>query len=586
MPAFAPVSDLTPRAFARRGPSTLVRRVVPVKILSVSLLVLSLSVAHLFVACSPATAAAVASDVESEVESDVDPEAEVEPVLRTLFGQRVLLFMEHPPLVRGESARFLVHLTVLETGEPVRAGEVLLRVGETELAAPGPKRDGLFLPEGSFAEAGRWAGRLVITSEQVSETLDLGPLTVHDSQHQAATAAAAATKNESPGQVPFLMEQQWESGMQFARAGPQQLTRRLVVPARIALAEGAEAVLSSRVSGRLLAPPGGTLVRTGDVVEQGRELAIVEPPLNAGEAAQLGALELELELQTLAVERRLDEASTRLAFATIEHERVAQLVPKGLARRQELSLAQRDLELATGAQSRALQSRAALAELRSRRAMSHRGLADGVPRFSLPAPLSGVVVDGSWVVGESVEAGAELLRIVDPSRLWVEGRVSEFDLAQLSGAPSAQLTLPALPGLRIAVGSDPDGADPGLGAPVLGVEVELPSRTLSIRYELLAPDDNLRPGMLADLEIAVDVAAAEVAIPFAAVVIDQGSPTAYVMLEGELFQRRELVLGLRDGDLVEVLSGLAPDEHVVTRAAATLRLAALSPASFGHGHTH
>ena len=77
-----------------------------------------------------------------------------------------------------------------------------------------------------------------------------------------------------------------------------------------------------------------------------------------------------------------------------------------------------------------------------------------------------------------------------------------------------------------------------------------------------------------------------VTIPAEAVVLDGGIPTAYVMLSGELFQRRELELGVRDGALVEVRAGLAPGERVVTRGAATIRMASLSPASFGAGHAH
>jgi cobalt-zinc-cadmium efflux system membrane fusion protein len=77
-----------------------------------------------------------------------------------------------------------------------------------------------------------------------------------------------------------------------------------------------------------------------------------------------------------------------------------------------------------------------------------------------------------------------------------------------------------------------------------------------------------------------------VAIPTEAVVMDQGLPTAYVMLEGELFQRRDLELGARDGDWVEVVRGVERGERVATRGAYLIKLAALSPASFGAGHAH
>lgn len=68
--------------------------------------------------------------------------------------------------------------------------------------------------------------------------------------------------------------------------------------------------------------------------------------------------------------------------------------------------------------------------------------------------------------------------------------------------------------------------------------------------------------------------------------MDQGLPTAYVMLEGELFQKRDLELGARDGTWVEVLRGLEPGERVATRGAYVVKLAGLSPASFGANHAH
>jgi len=116
--------------------------------------------------------------------------------------------------------------------------------------------------------------------------------------------------------------------------------------------------------------------------------------------------------------------------------------------------------------------------------------------------------------------------------------------------------------------------------------VDAASRSVVIRCELARPSPDLRVGMLADLEIAIAELDAAVAIPAEAVVMDQGTPTAYVMLDGELYQKRELELGIRDGDLVEVRHGLAAGEHVATRGAYVVKLAALSPASFGPGHQH
>lgn len=507
-------------------------------------------------------------------------ETELEPVTTTLFGERVLLFMENPRLVQGEEARFLAHLTVLDTGEPVRAGTVTLAIGKTALTVDGPKRDGLFTPAGSFAQAGRWPARLTVTSEQVVESLDLGLFEVFPSLAAARTDAEADTAGDAAGVVPFLLEQQWRLKLLLAQAGPLRLVQRLVVPARVILAEGASAVVASPTTGRLLAPSDGVFPRSGEHVQAGQVLALVEPPISATDAAQLRALGLSWDLEALDVERRLAEAEAQLGFAASQHARMIELQTNGLATRQQVEQAERDLSLAQVAIEAAEASRKALQELRGSGDRAGES-SDGRLRLPLLAPISGVIISEGRVLGESLEAGAALFRIVDGSRLWIEARVSEFDLPQLDGADAAIASFPGLPGVRLAV-QGIAGGSPFL----LGPEIETGSRTLVLRAALPGPVGSVRPGMLADFEIAVRTVDAAVAIPVEAVVMDQGLPTVYVMLGGEEFQRRDIELGLRDGDVIEVRSGLEPGERVATRGAATIRIASLSPSSFGAGHAH
>jgi hypothetical protein len=56
------------------------------------------------------------------------------------------------------------------------------------------------------------------------------------------------------------------------------------------------------------------------------------------------------------------------------------------------------------------------------------------------------------------------------------------------------------------------------------------------------------------------------------------------MKSGERFERRVLRTGLRDGDFVEVLDGLAENERVAVRGAYIVRLASMSPATMEHHH--
>ncbi len=509
-----------------------------------------------------------------------DASDSLEPTSATVFGERLLVFLEYPHLVRGVPARFLAHLTVLESGEPVRSGTVTLEIGPSHLAVDAPKREGLFIPEGSLPEPGRFPGRLTVKSEQAEESLDLGEIVVHASEEEAATAASSSGGDEPPNAVPFLMEQQWKVKLLLAEARPRTLTERLIVPARAAALEGSSAVVSPPVGGRLLAPHSGPLPRTGEIVEAGETLALVEPPLGAPELAQLRALGLEFDLKALEVIRAVGEAQARLRFAERELERIGKLRAEGLSTQQQLEQAEQNLAVAKTEIEAASRMNESLERLVASDGGEKQDNPGAVIQFPLSSPISGRVVEVLGVQGESVAPQTPVFRILDASRIWVEGRVSEFDIALIRDARQAVARFAALPEQPFEL------LGAGDGRPYIGQEVDPPSRTLLVRYELENPEGAVRPGMLAELHIATGEHQAAVAIPMDAVVVDQGLPTAYVMLEGELFQKRDLEVGAKDGNWVEVVRGIEAGEKVATRGAYIVKLAALSPASFGAGHAH
>ncbi len=120
----------------------------------------------------------------------------------------------------------------------------------------------------------------------------------------------------------------------------------------------------------------------------------------------------------------------------------------------------------------------------------------------------------------------------------------------------------------------------------IGKVIDPETRTVSVVYELPNPDGLFRVGMFADVHLETQVATETVAIPEEAILMDSGRPTAFVLLGGELFQRRELALGVRDNGFLEVKAGVEAGERVVTKGAYLIKLAALSPESFSAGHAH
>jgi membrane fusion protein, heavy metal efflux system len=67
---------------------------------------------------------------------------------------------------------------------------------------------------------------------------------------------------------------------------------------------------------------------------------------------------------------------------------------------------------------------------------------------------------------------------------------------------------------------------------------------------------------------------------------EQGNFYVYVQTEGESFQKRNVTLGAQDGRRVQLLSGVAAGERIVTKGAYMIKLATQSGAVPAHGHEH
>jgi multidrug efflux pump subunit AcrA (membrane-fusion protein) len=173
-----------------------------------------------------------------------------------------------------------------------------------------------------------------------------------------------------------------------------------------------------------------------------------------------------------------------------------------------------------------------------------------------------------------------MFHIVDPERLWLEANVAEVDLGRLDEVSGAWFQV--------------DGFDrsfevsPATGGKLVaqGSVVDPVSRTAPVVFEFPNEDRRLRVGMFAHAHIWTGHGVEAAAAPVSALIDEAGQDVIYVMTGGESFERRVVRLGIRDGDYVQVESGIEAGERIVTRGAYLVRLAAASPAEAGHGHAH
>jgi len=458
------------------------------------------------------------------------------------------------------------------------------------------------------------AARLEVAGPRLATSFHLPDLVVH-ADH--ASAHAAGMQDEEPvDAVPFLLEAQWEVGLRTELVERHVLSERLAVVGTFGAPSGSLAVAGSSVSGRIEAPLSGPLPGLGQTVEAGQVLARVAQALDHADHAapranelaeqalalsaetfrsELQLRDLDLGLRALEAEQALVEARTERAFAERALERARDL------RAKELETAA-GLEQAELAVRRAVQAEAAALALGERTDALRSDLASLVSLARNPAeeahgpdkdlhdvvaPIAGELIEVRAVLGEEVDQGAGLFRVLDPRRLWLTLQVSEFDLHRLGANPGPaepprlHLELPGRPGERLDVLTELGGHLVQVGRTVDPV-----SRTVALTYELDNPDGAFRLGALADGSLETVHRRDAVAVPEQAVVLDGGREVVFVVLDGETFVRREVQLGIRDGGLVEVLSGVEPGDRVVVDGAYLVKLAAASPDTFGDGHAH
>ena len=229
----------------------------------------------------------------------------------------------------------------------------------------------------------------------------------------------------------------------------------------------------------------------------------------------------------------------------------------------QIQLAQADLLVALRAQGRGRRDlEGAIQKMRNlgvpqSRIQAVQKTKDNPRTLDWPAPTTGDVTSKSVINGQFVEAGDELFRIADHTRMWVIAEVAEADIGDIAVGTPATVTLRAFP-------NDPIETEVSFIYPEMR---KLETRTIPVRIVLENEDGRIRPGMYADIVFHPGRKTEPVtAVPVSAV-IDSGTTKTVLVAKGDgKFAPRPVKLGRRGNGFVEILDGLGEGEEVVTSA--------------------
>jgi len=169
------------------------------------------------------------------------------------------------------------------------------------------------------------------------------------------------------------------------------------------------------------------------------------------------------------------------------------------------------------------------------------------------APRSGFILEKSVVDGAYIEAGSDVYRIADLSKIWVTAEIYEHDAPWVEAGQPAQMELTYEPG-RVVEGR----------VAYIYPTLDKSSRTLKVRLEFANPDNRLKPGMFATVYIQFQRRDDVLVIPTEAIIHSGIRQIVFVSPQAGRFEPREITTGLvGDRDGTEVLSGLAEGDLVV-----------------------
>lgn len=177
----------------------------------------------------------------------------------------------------------------------------------------------------------------------------------------------------------------------------------------------------------------------------------------------------------------------------------------------------------------------------------------------IKAPFAGRVSGKPAQPGQVVGPGTTVARIVALGAAYFEGQVPESEIVKISPGRPVAVSISAIPGRTFqghVAAVNPVGTDVG--------------RLFNVRVALDTTSPEIKPGMFAKGLITLRTIPDAIMVPSNAVVPYQNHQVVWVLNGASGVKALQIQTGLRQGDDVQIVSGLAPGEKLVVRGQDTL----------------
>lgn len=477
-----------------------------------------------------------------EIETEI--EHEHGSISITQFTEKTEIFMEYPSLQTDQEAEFLIHLTDLKNFSAVKEGRLEIKFtneGGTNftVSEKAPAKEGIYIPIIIFSEPGTYNMVIALKGKQVSDKIVIKNVIVN-SNH--AEIPHAEEEEETHG-ISFLKEQQWKIDFATSPVQKRKMQEFVFATGEIQAKPELQSKIISPIQGVILTKNNQQIKTVGSQVKKGEVLLNISPSVDAAQNIQ--------------------KIKNDYLLAKSEYERVEALFKKKVATQKNLDESKFDYES---------------------KKVSYQSLIDQIKitesGYSIISPINGYIESINFVIGEQLESGQELFKILNSKKLILKTDLPSSHFTLLDRSTDAcftpegfnnELTISELNGKRISVAAS----------------LNTSNRTIPVYFEFNNPNQALKVGMFAEVHLRIDKIEEFLAIPESAIINEDGLKTVYVQVNGEKFEKRIVKVGIIDDGYIQILEGLDIGERVVIEGAYQVRLAELSPDSaIGHGHAH
>ena len=474
----------------------------------------------------------------------------------TLWTQKTELFMEHPALIVGSEANFATHLSWMSDFKPVTDGIVLFMFLSTDgeqisVSVEKPSSPGIYRPAINFRKPGTYRLTIILNAK-LRDTIIVNDLNVFASEQDIPES------QDIPGseqQIRFLKEQQWKIDFRTEPVRQQLISETVRSVAEVIPAVNGEAIVAAPFTGYIPASPETHLPDPGELIQRGKSLTVIVPSAETPGGSEDFA-------------SRYTNAETQRDLSHREFERIKKLYAVHGVSDKEYQEAEAALRRA----NTTFQSLNMVVSAEKDSSVIQGG-------FRLKAPISGTITEMYVVPGKQVSAGDPLFRIINMNTVWIKASIAANDIAKIIN--------PTYAWLRLAGRNEPIEINQRNGKLIsTGSAIDERTRTIPVIFQRTNSDKFLRIGMVGEINISGNGKHNGLVIPQSALMEEEGRYSVYVHTEGESFVKRDVILGAREKDRVEILKGLNEGERVVTVGAYQVRLASMSSQLPAHGHEH